>query len=126
MENKKILLIVEDDRPILELILDKLNNEGFKTLAARDGEEGLKAAEENHPDLILLDIILPKMSGIIMLEKLRTTEWGKTVPVILLTNLSSDDEEIIASINKYKPADYLIKTDWSIGDVVKKIKEKLK
>lgn len=126
MENKKVLLIVEDDRPILELIMDKLNNEGYKTLAAKDGEEGLKVAEENHPDLILLDIILPKMSGIIMLEKLRASAWGKTVPVILLTNLSSDDEEIIASINKYKPTDYLVKTDWSINDVVKKIKERLK
>lgn len=125
MKTKKILLVVEDEKPIQDLLMDKLTEEGFKVISAWDGEEGLKMAIENHPDLVLIDIILPKMSGIIMLEKLRENEWGKNVPVIMLTNLSSDNKEMLANIEKFKPDEYLLKTDWSINDVVKKIKAKL-
>ena len=92
-EQKKKILIVEDERPILEPLVDKFTREGFEISVAHDGEEGLKSALEKHPDLIILDIVMPKMDGMTMLKKLREDDtWGRHARVILLTNLSVDDE----------------------------------
>ena len=76
-----------------------MKNRMSRIFQAKDGEEGLKVANEKHPDLILLDIIMPKMDGLTMMKELREgSEWGKKVAVILLTNLSSDEDRIIKSI----------------------------
>ena len=88
MENVKKILIVEDDEPIIFSLSKKL--ELFKTvkvLCARNGEEGLSMALVEKPDLILLDIVMPEMDGIEMLRRLRKNDWGKTVKVIILSNL---------------------------------------
>ena len=123
---KKTILIVDDDLPILKMLVDKLTAEGFNTLRASDGEEGLMMARNNKPDLILLDIIMPKMDGLSMMKKLRLeNEWGKSVPIILLTNLSPDDDKINKSIVEDTPAFYLLKPNWSVGDVIQKVKERL-
>lgn len=123
---KKTILIVEDDLPVLNALVDKLNREGFNILQAKNGEDGFIMANKNHPDIILLDIIMPKMDGLTMMKKLRAEDaWGKSVPIIILTNLSNDGETIDRSIMKDKPACYLIKTDWSMTDVVEKIKQQL-
>ena len=125
-EQIKTILVVEDDPPILKTLVDKLTEEGFRIIEAHDGEEGLMVANKNHPDLILLDIVMPKMDGMTMLKKLRQeNEWGKSVPVILLTNLSPDKEKINKGITEDEPAYYLIKTNWSLNDVVKKVRERL-
>lgn len=119
----KKILIIEDEEPILEVLEAKFGLEKFETMRAKDGEEGLKMALEKKPDLILLDIIMPKMDGLTVLQKLSEDENGKKIPVIVLTNLS-DDENVKNAVEKGN-YDYLIKSDWRIEDVVKKVKEKL-
>jgi len=119
----KTILIIEDERPLLTALSSKLSHEGFSILQASDGETGLSMALEKHPDLILLDIVMPKMDGLTMLDMLRRDDWGKTVPIIVLTNLS-DAARFEESMRK-NVFDYLIKTDWKIEDVVIKVKEKL-
>lgn len=121
--NKKIL-IVEDDATLLLALADSLTQTGFEIIKARDGEEGLTAALCDHPDLILLDIVMPKMDGITMLKRVREDAWGKDVKVIMLTNLS--DNEKIAEAIAQRSQDYLVKSDWKIDDVVAMIREKLK
>ena len=126
MENNKKILIVEDERSLSQALVNKLTLEGFATLTAKNGEEGLKIALREHPDLILLDIVMPRMDGITMMKKLRQTdEWGKNVPVILLTNLSADDEKIMRAVTENEPAYYLVKSDYTISDVVEKVRERL-
>jgi DNA-binding response OmpR family regulator len=123
MENSKKILMVEDDALTLRSMSDKFKLEGFTVLEADNGEIGLKSALENHPDIILLDIILPKMDGLSVLEKLRQDEWGNEVPVIMLTNLSDSDK--VAEAMKNRAYDFLVKADWKLDDIVKKVKEKL-
>ncbi len=122
--NKKIL-IVEDEVDLSEALGDKLNREGFQSFQAKNGEEGLALALKEHPDLILLDIVMPVMDGMTMFSELRKDAWGKNVPDILLTNLSATEEKIIKAMVENKPSYYLVKSDWKIGDVVKKINETL-
>jgi DNA-binding response OmpR family regulator len=125
-KNNKRILIVEDDSSLRNVLHDKFILEGFDVLDAQDGEEGLASALSFHPDLILLDIVMPKMDGMTMMKKLRgTDEWGKNVPVILLTNLSADDEKINQAIAINEPAYYLVKSDYTISYLVEKIKERL-
>lgn len=125
--NKQRILIVEDDLPVLNALADKLAREGFGVLQAKDGEEGLGVANLEHPDLILLDIIMPKMDGLTMMKKLRAASaWGKSVPIIILTNLTADEESVNKSIAEGEPSFYLIKTNWSMSDVVDRVRETLK
>lgn len=123
MENQKKILIVEDETSLRNALRDKLILEGFVVLEAKNGEEGLDVALRNHPDLILLDIIMPKMDGLTMLKKLREDVWGKNTKVILLTNLS-DNEKVSEALLRGS-YDYLVKSDWKIGDVVAKIRARL-
>ncbi|MBU0613613.1 response regulator [Patescibacteria group bacterium] len=122
--SKKKILVIEDEKPLINALSAKLQNEGFQVVEANDGKSGLKAALKHKPDLILLDIILPKMDGIGILENLRENAWGKSAKVIILTNLSDwDSTKKAVNLNVH---DYLVKSDWNIKDVVKKVKSKLK
>ena len=117
---KKKIIIIEDESSLRNILVEKLNLEGFDVLEARNGEEGLDLTLSQKPDLILLDIIMPKMDGITMLKKLRGDSWGKKVPVIILTNLSSGTENL--ELVEKKVFSYLVKSDWKLEDIVKKIK----
>lgn len=121
---KKKILIVEDDKSLRHALEEILSREGFITMVAKDGEEGLESALKNHPDLILLDIIMPKMNGLNLLKSLRGNAWGKAVPVLLLTN--DTDPEHMRETLKDNAIDYLIKSDWEIEEVVKKVKTTLR
>jgi two-component system response regulator VicR len=123
MENKKIILITEDQAPLRNILREKLDSEGFSTLEASDGEKGLELALKEHPDLIILDILLPKMNGMEMLKKLREDIWGKTAKVIILTNLT--DGQTMSNVMDEEVFDYFVKTDIKLEDFVKKIKVKL-
>ena len=125
MENKKIILITEDEKSIRSALHSKLITEGFDVLEAKNGEEGLEISLNEHPDLILLDLMMPKMDGMSMLKKLREDIWGKNVPVIILTNLSSADEERNREITKLEPTYYFVKTDKKMEEIVDKIKDRL-
>ena len=125
MNDKKTVLIIEDEPSIRKAIMDKLETSEFLSIEAKNGEEGLIAAFEKKPDLILLDILMPKMDGMVMMKKLREEgDWGKKVPIIILTNLSADDR-ITSGVVINEPAYYLMKTDWSLDEVVAKIRSTL-
>lgn len=124
MQSPKKILIVEDEKDIREAIADELLYAKFIPLEARNGNEGLATALQEHPDLILLDIVMPEMDGMAMMKKLRADTWGKTVPIILLTNLSANDK-IIERVVEDEPVYYLVKSDWKIEDVVEKVTETL-
>jgi len=120
---KRTVLIVEDETILRQTLIDNLISEGFNVLQEEDGETGLQLALQKHPDIILLDIILPKVDGLTMLKKLRKDKWGKTVLVVLLTNLSNSEK--IAEAVKCHACGYLVKTDWKINEVIERIKELL-
>lgn len=119
----KKILIVEDELALLYALASQFDKKQFKVLQAVDGEEGLKSALEHHPDLILLDLLMPKMDGMSMLKELRKDMWGKDVKVIILTNLS--DAEKIDEALKNGTYDYLVKKDWNITQVIEKVKHSL-
>lgn len=119
MAQKKTILIIEDDPVLLWVLVKKFKKEPYNVLPAEDGEAGLATALKEHPDFILLDIILPKLDGITVLKKLRVHQWGKSVPIIVLTNLSEVVTE--KQIEDKDVRDYLVKTEWDIDDVVKKV-----
>lgn len=117
------ILLVEDEATISLPLSDNLKKEGFEVVLAKDGEEGLELALRETPDLILLNLLLPKMDGMTMLRKLRSENvWSKKVPVIILTNLTSNDERRMRDVTELEPTYYLEKVDWKIGDVVEKVK----
>lgn len=122
----KKILIIEDDLALISTLADNLVQEGFEVIKARDGEEGLALALSKKPDLLLLDILLPKMDGFNVLARLRQDEWGKHLPVIILTNLSSptDVSKSLEFMDGFH--EYLVKSDWKIEDVVAKVRDKLK
>ena len=120
---KKKILIVEDEPSLLNILNDKFSSEGFEVAMAKNGKEGLDLALSGKPDLILLDILMPVMDGLTMAKKLRADEKGKTVPIIILTNLS--DYKNAAEAMESGIYDFLIKADWKMDDLVKKVREKL-
>lgn len=124
MPKKKILLIVEDEINLSKLLEQEFLKEGFDVLTALDGIQGLEMALTNHPDLILLDLILPKMDGMSLLRELRKDSWGMDVPVIILSNLSEAAK--ISEASEHEVFDYLVKADWKLEDVIKKVKDRLK
>lgn len=122
----KKILVVEDEPDMRQVLVESLQHEGFEVLQATNGGEGLIEAHGGHPDLIVLDILMPKMGGMEMMKKLRQqNEWGRKVPIILLTNLSADDK-IMRGIVEDEPSYYLVKSDWKIPDVIAKVREMLK
>ncbi len=122
--DKKHILVVEDELPLRQVLADKLTDEGFEVTKALNGEQGLKLALELHPDLILLDLVMPVMDGLTMLEELRRDEdYGKFAPVILLTNIN--DQDRVAQATEAGSYDYLVKADWDLNDVVKRVRARL-
>ena len=122
-DQKKTILVVEDEEPMQLVLRDVLKVEGYAVLEAKNGVEGLDLALNGHPDLILLDILMPKMDGLEMLKKLREDKWGLHVPVIVLTNLS--DNEDIAKAVEEDVFEYFVKTDIRIDEVIQRIREKI-
>lgn len=118
---RKKILIVEDDPVLLKMYSEKFSFEGFDVLNARDGEEALDVSLKNSVDIILLDIMLPRMSGTDFLEKLRQTPGGKSTPVIALTNLAEEDEKERAM--KLGVKEYLVKAMQTPEQVVEKVKK---
>jgi len=119
--NSKKILIVEDDRQLQTALKDKLESENFNVSTASDGQEGLEAAKKENPDLILIDILLPKINGISMAKEIK--KLNLDIKMIFLTNLS--DMQHVADASDVAFSDYLVKSDWDIDDITKKIKEKL-
>lgn len=114
------ILIVEDEHALQDALVKKLGHEGYTVVAAKNGEEGLTLALEQHPHLIFLDILMPHMDGLEMLRRLRQDPWGKDAHVIMLTNLENTDS--VSAAAQGGSFEYLIKSDWSLEDLVEKVK----
>jgi len=119
------ILVVEDDEVLCRMYQRLLQNHRHYVLIGVNGEEGLKLALEEHPDLILLDIRMPKMDGISMLKLLRKDAWGAGVPVILLTNLAPNVKNLKEVVGDNPPF-YIIKSNIEPEQLLKRIKYILK
>ena len=114
---EKKILVVDDEASVREIYSREFTRAGFNTVAAADGKEGLLKAGEETPDLILLDIMLPKMSGMDVLKALKANLLTKNIPVLLLTNLG--EETIIKEGFKLGADGYLLKVSYTPAQVVK-------
>ena len=115
---KKILL-VEDEEIMISLLQKKLTKEGYEISVARDGEEGLKAMREVRPDLVLLDIIMPKMGGFEVMEEMGKDKNLKDIPVIVISNSGQPVE--IDKAQRLGAKDWLIKTEFDPQEVLNKV-----
>ena len=120
---RKTVLIIEDDPLLSKMYEAKFISEGFNVLKAADGEEGMKVAIASHPSLLVLDVMMPRLSGIDMLVELRKDVWGKTVPVVIISNLSEQNEGDKAKT--LGVLEYLIKANITPGELVETAKKYL-
>jgi len=117
------ILFIEDDPLLLKMYRTKFENEGFKVLTAEDGEEGLLVASGQPVDLMILDLMLPKLSGLDMLAKYRAEPSGRNTPVVVLTNLTHEEE--VKRAKELGVKEFIVKTDFTPSEVVLKVKELL-
>lgn len=115
---KKILLI-EDEQIIIELLQRKLTEEGYDVAIAKDGEEGIKAMEAEEPDLILLDIVMPKMGGLEVMEEMQKNPDLKRIPVVVVSNSGQPVE--LDRAKKLGAKDWLVKTEFDPQEVIEKV-----
>ncbi len=118
------ILIIEDDHFLSSLMKARLEKEGFSTLQAFDGEEAFNLLKQNKPSLIILDLIMPKMSGFELLENVSVDPQMSQVPVMILSNLGQESD--IQKVKRFGATEYFVKVKTSIDDLVIKIKELLK
>lgn len=124
MEGSKKLLIAEDEASIRQAITDAFKAvPEISIIVAHNGEEALNLAKQERPDLILLDVIMPRMHGIDMIDALLAEPWGREIPVILLTNYA-DDPKVVRAVAEGK-CELMKKFDVRLQDIVAKVKEKL-
>lgn len=115
------ILFIEDEPRLQQTLQEMFKNEGFEIFSANDGEAGLILAEEKFPDLIMLDIILPKKNGFDVLKELKANPRLSKIPVFILTNLESvQDIEKALSLGAYT---YLVKANYSLGEILEKARE---
>jgi DNA-binding response OmpR family regulator len=120
----KKILIVEDDKFLRELIVQKLIKEGYETVEAIDGEQGIKKIKEENPDIVLLDLILPGIDGFEVLSQKKEDPGVAQIPVIVLSNLGQKED--VERGLKLGAVDYLIKAHFTPGEIIEKIKNILK
>lgn len=118
------VLVIEDDVFLANIYKTKFEMEGFKISLADNGETGLAEIKKKKPDIVLLDILMPKMDGFAVLEKMKADEATKNIPVILLTNLGQKDD--VDKGLEMGAAGYLIKAHFKPSEVVDKVKDVLK
>ena len=116
MNTQANILVVEDDKSLSMALGSKLTKEQYHVTVVGDGEKGLNSALNSHPDLIILDLIMPHMGGLEMLKRLRKDEWGVNVPVFLLTNVGNADKS--TTIVDDPRTTFLVKSDTSLGDLI--------
>ena len=116
--------IAEDDQGLAGLLADKLILEGYNVIKAQDGEEALSIALKYHPDIIVLDVLMPKMDGMEVIKKIRADAWGSTSQIMLLTNdpdTNKVEKAIVSGV-----FDYLVKMDFGLDEIVEKIQLRIK
>jgi CheY-like chemotaxis protein len=121
MDTTKKILLVEDDPFIIDIYLTKLKEVGFEVQSSTDGEDALKKIQEDKPDLILLDIVLPKLTGLECLKQIKDSPEFKDIPIIILSNLGQKYE--VEKGLKLGANKYLIKAHYTPSEIIKEIKE---
>jgi DNA-binding response OmpR family regulator len=116
--------IIEDDQAISQMYRFKFEAEGYEVETAEDGKLGLELAEKMKPDIILLDLMMPEMNGDEMLAKMRKTNWGSKIKVIILTNMG--EQEIPDNVKKLGVAAVILKADMTPKQVAEVVKAQLK
>ncbi len=116
----KKILFVEDEAVLQKTLTEILKNEGYKVVNALDGESGLRLAKSQKPDLVLLDIVLPRLQGLEVLKAIKDDPETKDIPVIILTNLESSQE--IEKALAFGATTYLLKTQYTLPEITEKIK----
>jgi len=119
----KKILFIEDESALQKTFRDLLEKEGYEMISALDGKTGLELALKEKPDLILLDLILPKLHGFDVLKKLKESEETKEIPIIVLTNLERLED--IDRALELGATTYLVKAQYSLEEVLGKIKKAL-
>lgn len=119
----KTVLIVEDELTMQRALKNRLEHAGYAVHTANDGVEAVAAMEKTSPDLVLLDLIMPKLDGISVLRQMKASPALKGIPVVILTNLSSGDK--VAEAMQLGTFDFLVKANYSLDDVLKKVRERL-
>lgn len=122
MDNRKILLI-EDEELIITLLQKKLEKEGYRVFVARDGVEGMEKIRKESPDIVLLDIVMPRMGGLEVLEEIRKDKKLRTTPVIVISNSGQPVE--LDRAKKLGARDWLIKTEFDPKEVIAKVKNQI-
>ena len=117
------IIVAEDDKLLSGSLCQALQDAGFEAIPAYDGEEALAKIKESKPNLLLLDIMMPKLDGIGVLWELKANAETATLPVIVLTNMG--DMESISKIIEAGGSDYLLKSDQSVDQIIAKVKEVL-
>lgn len=117
------IALIEDDPFLSSMYSTKFEIEGFKVVAANDGAKGVEVITKELPDIVLLDVLMPKMNGFDVLKEIKKNEKTKDIPVILLTNLNQSDE--VEKGMELGAVDYLVKAHFMPSEVVEKIKNAL-
>ena len=117
------IAIIEDDSAIHQMYRMKFESEGFDVQLASDGRAGVELVKKFKPDLVLLDLQMPEVDGLTALKEIRTHDWGREIPVIILTNLG--EEESPKEIKQYSISGYIVKADLTPRQVVARVKEVL-
>lgn len=117
------IAIIEDDVVISQMYRMKFESEGFEVQTAENGKLGVELCEKFRPDMILLDLRMPEMSGEEALKKIRATDWGKRTPVIILTNLG--EEEAPDSLRSLGIHSYIVKAEFTPSQVIVRVKQAL-
>lgn len=123
MGKKKKVLIAEDEEPIRVALGQVLTEQGITALEAPDGQTALDLALEEHPDLIVLDILMPRMHGMDVYANIRKDDWGKDVKIIILTNYSTDAK--VEEAARHDQTELLVKSDSKLDDFVEYVKKRL-
>ena len=119
----KKILIIEDDKLLSNLLEKKLKKEGYKVSVAFQGDTGLAKIKEVMPDLILLDIVMPKMDGFEVMEKIKEDEELKDIPIIIVSNSGQPVE--ISRAERLGAKDWLVKAEFDPQEVVDKVKKQI-
>lgn len=121
-ETPRKVLVVEDEQLLLQALSDGLQKAGFHVVTAVNGKLGLAEAQKERPDIIILDIMMPVMDGIAMLQELRLAPWGKDTPVIILSNATGMDK--VSAALQSGVTEYVVKSEASIADITARIQKK--
>jgi DNA-binding response OmpR family regulator len=119
MEKLKKILLVDDEEVFLEALSEQLKEAGYDVVWAKDGLEGIEKARSEKPDLILLDLLMPRLDGVSALKQLKAAEDTKSIPVVILTNFPNTEK--ISSALALGAMDYLVKASYTMAELVIKV-----